>query len=180
MGMFRKKATEHKINEETIHIQPLGMGIIMELKALGNPIAVAISKLKTIGVQDFEEYTHSIPKPTEDDKDALELTKKVSHSAPSMESIDKVLGNREEGIKALFDILFREDLIGRILISSVVELKDIDPKELFIVGHENCMDMPTLIEIFGIIVDVNVGGFKSLGKSWLPLIDTLKEVGAKL
>jgi hypothetical protein len=174
MSLFKKKAQEFEINGETVKIRPLGLKVLFKLKDLKGPVAEAIAKLRSIGINDFEKITHSIPKPTEADPDALEMTDKTTTSAPNPAAITQALQSRRQGVEALFDCLLQDGLISEILIDSVVELQN--------EGVDTVMakvDIPTAIEIFACIIKVNAGSFESLGKYWAPLKDMVGKVADK-
>ncbi len=175
--LFRKPAEEFEVNGEKVHVRALPLGLVLRLKAIRKPVAEAISKLKNVGVNDFEEVTHTTPKPTEEDPEAIELMKKTSHAAPNSVAITQVTTLRSQGIEALFDCLLDENLLAEILTGSVEELKGIKPEELFSANGEQSIDIATAAELFGCIVNVNMEGFKSLGKYWSPLKSILEGVG---
>ena len=177
--LFRKPAEEFEVNGEKVHVRALPLGLVLRLKEIRKPVAEAIAKLKNIGVNDFEEVTHTTPKPSEKDPDAIELMKKTSHAAPSSVAITQVTTLRAQGIEALFDCLLDDNLLAEVLTGSVVELKDIEPKDLFSATGEQSIDIATAAELFGCIVSVNMEGFKSLGKYWSPLKSILNGVGLK-
>ena len=131
-------------------------------------------------VHGFEEIKHSTPKPTDGDPDAIELIEKTSHKAPSTDAIAAVVAKRQTGVEALFDVLIQEDLLEEILISSIDVFKECPPKGIFDSKSEFCIDIPTAITMFGHIVEVNIGGFEGLGKSWHPLKKILEDMGAKI
>lgn len=174
MSIFRKKAKKFIVNDEEVMIRPLGMRAIMDLQSLKGPIAMAIAKLRSVSVNDYEEVTHTTPMPTDNDPDAIELIKKESHTAPSSEAIIQAIENKAQGIEAIFDCLFQERLLSKILYTSIEGIAYDDSDKIL-----DEMDMPTMIEILGHIIEVNMGGFESLGKSWHPLIESLKAMGAK-
>lgn len=175
--LFRKPAEEFTVNGEKVHVRALPLGLVLRLKEIRKPIANAIAKLKGIGVSDFEEVTHTNPKPTKEDPDAIELMKKTSHTAPNAAAITQVTTLRSQGIEALFDCLLDDDLLAEVLTGSVEELKDISPEELFASNGDKSIDIATAGELFGCIVNVNMEGFKSLGKYWSPLKTILNGVG---
>ena len=177
--LFRKPAEEFEVNGEKVHVRALPLGLVLRLKEIRKPVAEAIAKLKNIGVNDFEEVTHTTPKPTEGDPDAIELMKKTSHTAPNSVAITQVTTLRAQGIEALFDCLLDDNLLAEILTASVVELKDVGPEELFSASGDQSIDIATAAELFGCIVSVNMEGFKSLGKYWSPLKTILNGVGLK-
>lgn len=174
MSLFKKAAEEFTINEETVKIRPLGLKVLFKLKDLKGPVAEAIAKLRSIGINDFEKITHSIPKPTEADPDALEMTDKTTTSAPNPAAITQALHSRKQGVEALFDCLLQDDLIYEILRDSVVEMYEWDLEKI-----RDDVDIPTALELFGCIIKVNAGGFESLGKYWAPLKDMVGMVAAK-
>ena len=175
--LFRKPAEEFKINGEKLHIRPLPLGMVLRLKGIRKPVAEAIAKLKNVGVSDFEEVTHTTPKPTKEDPEAIEIMNKTSHAAPSPVSITQVTTLRAQGIEALFDCLLNENLLAEIFTGSVDELKDKNPDDLFSSTGDDSIDIATAAEIFGCIIQVNGEGFKSLGKFWSPLKTMLDGVG---
>ena len=160
-------------------MRALPLGLVLRLKEIRKPVAEAIAKLKNIGVNDFEEVTHTTPKPTENDPEAIEIMSKTSHAAPSPVSITQVTTLRAQGIEALFDCLLDDNLLAEILTASVVELKGVGPEELFSATGDQSIDIATAAELFGCIVSVNMEGFKSLGKYWSPLKTILNGVGLK-
>ncbi len=178
-NVFRKKAKEFTVNGEKIMVRPLGIGTIIQLKELRGPVASAIANLKSVGINDFEEVTHSSPKPTDADPDGLELIKKTSHSAPSPAMFKQVTDAKAEGIKALFDCLLQEDLLDSILRQSVDVFKDREKGSLLDAESDESLDIPTCVEILGYIVEVNIGGFESLGKSWPQLKKYLAGLGVE-
>lgn len=175
--LFRKPAEEFDVNGEKVHVKALPLGLVLRLKEIRKPVAEAIAKLKNIGVNDFEEVTHTTPKPTKSDPDAIELMKKTSHTAPNSVAITQVTTLRAQGIEALFDCLLNDNLLAEILTASVVELKGVEPEELFSATGDQSIDIATAAELFGCIVSVNMEGFKSLGKYWSPLKKILDGVG---
>jgi len=177
--LFRKPAEEFKVNGEKVHVRALPLGLVLRLKGIRKPVAEAIAKLKNVGMSDFEEVTHTNPKPTESDPEAIELMKKTHHSAPSPVSVTQVTTLRTQGIEALFECLLDENLLAEVLTGSVEELKDIQPEELFAANGEQSIDIATAAELFGCIINVNMEGFKSLGKYWSPLKSMLEGVGLK-
>ncbi len=177
--LFRKPAEEFEVNGEKVHVRALPLGLVLRLKGIRKPVAEAIAKLKNIGVSDFEEVTHSTPKPTDKDPEAIEVMNKTSHSAPNQAAITQMTTLRAQGIEALFDCLLDDNLLAEILTGSVVELNGIKPEELFSATGEQSIDIATAAELFGCIVSVNMEGFKSLGKYWSPLKTILNGVGLK-
>ncbi len=175
--LFRKPAEEFEVNGEKVHVRALPLGLVLRLKGIRKPVAEAIAKLKNVGVNDFEEVTHTTPKPTENDPEAIELIKKTSHAAPSPVAITQVTTLRTQGIEALFDCLLDDNLLAEVLTGSIEELKGINPEELFSATGEQSIDIATAAELFGCIVNVNMEGFKSLGKYWSPLKSILEGVG---
>jgi len=175
--LFRKPAEEFEVNGEKVHVRALPLGLVLRLKGIRKPVAEAIAKLKRVGVNDFEEVTHTTPKPSEQDPEAIELMKKTSHAAPSPVAITQVTTLRTQGIEALFDCLLNDDLLAEILTGSVEELNGINPEELFAASGEQSIDVATAAELFGCIINVNMEGFKSLGKYWSPLKTILEGVG---
>ncbi len=178
-NLFRKAAEEYKVNGKMLHIRPLPVGLVLRLKTIRKPVAEAIAKLKAVGVNDFEEVTHTNPKPTKEDPESIEYIKKTSHKAPSSEAVEQTVNNRTEGIEALFNCFLEEKLIAEILIGSVEELKGITPEQLFDPVGDQSIDIAVAAEIFGCIVEVNKKGFERLGKYWHPLKSMIESVQTK-
>jgi len=174
MSLFKKKAEEFTINGETVKIRPLGLKVLFKLKDLKGPVAEAISKLRSIGINDFVKITHSIPKPTEADPDALEMTDKTTTSAPNPAAITQALQSRKQGVEALFDCLLQDGLIAEILKDSVADFANMDADRIM-----DELDIPTALELFAYIIKVNAGSFESLGKYWAPLKDMAGMVADK-
>lgn len=174
MSIFKKKAEEFEINGEQVSIRPLGIKTLFKLKDLRAPVAEAIAKLKTININDFEKITHSTPKPTEADPDAIELMDKTTTTAPNPAAVTQMLTSRAQGIEAIFDCLLQDGLIADILVDSVDKLKEIGVDKVL-----DEIDIPTAMELFGCIIKVNIGGFESLGKYWHPLKSMLEAVKEK-
>ncbi len=169
MSLFRKDAKEFEINGEKIKISPLGIKVIFKLKDLKTSVSEAVAKLMPSGqISDFEKITHSTPKPSDEQPDAIELIDKTTTSAASPASITQSVSLKQQGISAIFDCLLQDDLMGEILINSVDKFKDMTPDQLFN-DDDKGLDLPTALEIFGCIVEVNIGGFERLGKYWSPL-----------
>ncbi len=164
MSIFKKDPKEFEVNGKTVKIRPLGLKVIFKLKNLKGPMAEAIAKLKPLNVNNFEKIVHSTPMPTEADPDAIEMIDKTTTSAPSVANVAQTVVNRAQGVEAIFDCILQDDLLADILKDSVEELHDTPREEIL-----EQIDIPTAFELFGCIVQVNKGGFESLGKYWLPL-----------
>jgi hypothetical protein len=180
MSIYRKPAVECEIDGTKIHVKPLGIGVVLALRELKTPLAQAIAKFKPIGIQDFKTVKHTTPKPTEHDPEAIEYIEQTEHTAPNAAAITQAMTNKTQAVEALFDCLFQEQLLGKVFSSSVVEFKGLTHEQLFDEDGDKSMDIPTAMEIMGHIVEANMKGFESLGKSWLPLKNLLGGLGARV
>ena len=162
MSIFKRDPKEFEIDGEKVMVSPLGIRTLFKLQALKKPVAEAISKLKSVGINDFEKITHSIPKPTETDPDALELTDKTTTSAPNPAAITAALTARSQGIEAIFDCILQKDLLACVLRDSLQILSEKTDEEIL-----EMFDIPSVSELLCCIVKVNAGSFESLGK-YLP------------
>jgi hypothetical protein len=163
-NIFRKLAKEYEINGVKVMISPLKVGTLLRVQGLSKAISEAIAKLRNIIVNDYEQIKNSKPNPTEQDKEAIEYYEKTTHKAPEISAISLVIQNKQEGIRALFDCLFQNDLLETILRTSVDAFKDVPKGELLNEDSEFAIDIPTALEAFIAIVEVNAGGFQELGK----------------
>lgn len=173
--VYRKRAVAFTINGEEVNIRPLGIGYIVQLKKLKTPIAEAITKLKPIVSQAYEEFTTAEPSPTETDPENVTASSKKKFSPLSQEAIANDIDRRTQGIEALFNIFLEEDLIEDIFRNSIEDFEKCDKGEIL-----KKMDIPTAAEIFAHIVEVNIEGFKGLGKYWNPLKNIMDKVGVKV
>lgn len=164
MALFRKPPREFTINGEKVMIAPLRVGVLLQVQNLSNAVAAAVAKLRTNIINDYEHVESTTPKPTEKDADAIEFYKKTLHKAPEISMFSLMIRNKEEGIKALFDCLFKHDLLEEILITSVDRFAGMQKGVLFDPRNENGLDIPTALELFIAIVEVNAGGFAEMGK----------------
>jgi len=175
MNIFKKASTEFTMNDTKIKISPLGLPLIFRLKSLKEPMARAVANLfNPAGINDFEKVTHSTPKPTDSDGEAIELIDKTTTKAPSPTAITQAITSKQQGVEAIFDCLLQDGLLADILIDSVDVLKDKTPENVM-VG----IDIPSAVELFGHIVEVNIGGFDRLGKSWSHLKKFMGQAGDK-
>lgn len=163
-NIFRKQAKEFEINGEKILVSPLKVGTLMRIQGLSKTVSEAIAKLRSVIVNDYEQIKNSKPNPTSEDKDAIEYYEKTTHKAPEISAISMVIQNKQEGVKALFDCLFQNELLETILRTSVDRFKEVPKGELFNEESDFAIDLPTALEVFIAIVEVNAGGFTELGK----------------
>ena len=171
--IFGKPYKEFEVNGNTISVRPLPIGVVLTLKSLRDPLATAISKIRAKADTGYEDYVRSIPVPIKGNPDAMEVVKKSVSPGETPDVVAFLTKEREEGIKAIFDTVIQEGLLTKILCSSVLEFKGKE-KEILDENSDYCVDLPTAMEIFGCIVDVNIGGFEQLGKYWKPLNTVLK------
>lgn len=163
-NIFSKPAKEFEVNGNKIKVTPLKMGVLLQIKGLSNAVAEAFAKLKTVSINDYEKTVNSHPNPTETDKEAIDYVERTVHKAPDTSLFSMVMRNKQEGIKALFDCLFENNILETILRTSINVFKDVPEGELFGVQGDNAIDMPTAFELFMCVVEVNMGGFSELGK----------------
>jgi hypothetical protein len=163
-NIFRKPAKEVEINGEKLLISPLKVGTLLQIRTLGDSVAEAIAKLRNVPMGDFEQVTTTEPCPTEGDPTNMKTAQKTTTKAPDISSVSLIVKNKQDGIKALFDCLFKNDLLEEIFRTSVDRFKAVPKGQLFDVESEDSLDVPTALEILMAIVEVNIGGFTDLGK----------------
>lgn len=165
MSLGRKAPKEFTVNDEKIMVRPLGMKSLFRVRDLKDSVSEAIAKLMSpASINDFEKTTHGVPQATERDPDAMELTERTTTAAASPAAITQAVTLKQQGIAAIFECLGQDDLLGEVLKDSVDTFRDMSPKDII-----EELDIPSSLEIFGCIVEVNVGGFDRLGKYWSPL-----------
>lgn len=163
-NIFRKPAQEFEINGEKVLISPLKLGTLLKVQDLAQSVSEAFAKLRSVMINEYEKVTNSSPSPTEKDKDASIYTMKEVHHAPEISLVSLTIKNKQEGVKALFDCLFQNNLLEDVLIQSVDRFKHIPKGTLLDPTNEESLDLPTALEILLAIVEVNMGGFSELGK----------------
>jgi hypothetical protein len=163
-NIYRKPPKEFEINGEKIFISPLKLATLLKVQNLSQHVAEAIAKLRSVIINDYEKITNAKPAGTGAGKEDIDCTVKETHKAAEPSMISLAIRNKTEGIKALFDCLFQNDLLEEILIQSVDKFNSLPKGSLLNVSSETAIDLPTALEIFLAIVDVNAGGFTELGK----------------
>lgn len=176
-NIFKKPAKEFKINGQKVMISPLKMGTLLRVQGLAKAVSEAFAKLRSVSINDYEKVINSKPNPTEKDGEAIEYVEKTTHKAPDVSNLSFSIRTKQEGIQALFDCLFQNSLLETVLRTSVDVFKDVPEGQLFNEMSEDSLDIPTALEFFVNIVEVNVGGFSELGKfsSLLSTIQGIKD-----
>lgn len=164
MSVYRKPPKEFTINEQQVLISPLKVGTLLRVKNLSKAVAEAFAKLRSTMINDYEQVKNTKPAPSDSDKDAIEYYEKTTHKAPEISAVSLVLRNRQEGIEALFKCFFENDLLEDILRSSVNVFRDIPKGSLLDPEKEDSLDLPTALDYFIAIIEVNAGSFAELGK----------------
>jgi hypothetical protein len=151
---------------------------LLQVKNISKAVAEAIAKLRAVATTDYESIKNTKPAPTEGDKDAIEYYEKVTHKAQEPSVISMMLQNKQQGIEAIFDCLFQNNLLDEILRTSVNVFKEVPAGELMNPDSEYALDLHTALEYFIAIFEMNTGGFSELGK-FSRLLETFREAAKK-
>jgi hypothetical protein len=170
--LVRKRKTKKvDLGSGSVTIIELPFGLILKLQRLQTLLAKAGARLiqKTpLAKESFQKV--SVPV-TEDPKGPTSTTDTASHEEPSEQLIDKSISVKQEAIESIAEAVLSEDLIGDIILHSVLDFKGVTPEELF---GDAGLSVSEASRLLFAIIDFNFEDFKVLGNSLSPIISLMK------